>query len=79
MVTWVAQDGIDHALQTEQDLVKGPANCLAAKDIPLRSISRNLFPLYISPFKVDKIISPTALKFSLSPTLRIQPLFRVPR
>lgn len=50
---------------------------LAAKDIPLRAMSRKLFPRYIGPYEVIKILSPTALKLALPPTLRIHPMFHV--
>lgn len=44
---------------------------------PFEASSRRLSPCYIGPYEVIKIVSPTALKLALPPTLRIHPVFHV--
>lgn len=50
---------------------------LAAKDIPLLATTAKLAPRFIGPFRVERVLSLTALRLSLSPTLRIHPVFHV--
>lgn len=47
---------------------------LAAKDIPLQATLHKLSPQYIGLFKIDKVLSPTAVRLLLPPTLRVHPV-----
>ena len=53
---------------------------LLTKDIPIRGGTRKLAPRYVGPFVVTHIISPTAIRLRLPPTMkRIHPTFHVSR
>ena len=53
---------------------------LSTKDIPIRGGTRKLAPWHVGPFVVSRIISPTAVRLRLPPTMRrIHPTFHVSR
>ncbi|KAJ0015362.1 hypothetical protein NQD34_008982 [Periophthalmus magnuspinnatus] len=50
---------------------------LSSKNIPLKTDSRKLSPRFLGPFKITKIISPSAECLQHPPSLRLHPTFHV--
>ncbi|XP_013855941.1 uncharacterized protein LOC106511743 [Austrofundulus limnaeus] len=50
---------------------------LSTKDVHLKDLPRKMAPRFIGPYPIDKIISPTAVKLKLPPSMRIHPTFHV--
>lgn len=55
----------------------GQSVWLSSKNIPLKTDSRKLSPRYLGPFKITKIINPSAVWLKLPSSLRIHPTFHV--
>ena len=54
---------------------KGYSSWLLAKDLPLPTLSWILAPRYVSPYTIERVVNPSALR--LPPSLKVHPVFHV--
>ena len=56
---------------------RGQEVWLNTRDVPLRASTGKLSPRFIGPFKIQAVLSTTAVRLDLPPSLRIHPTFHI--